>query len=520
MRVGSRQLPYNAIILHFILLFKFIKDPHLFHNAPFDRIIWMPFSSKTDELNKTVIEGGYCIGCGACTAISYSPFRIYFDEKGQYAATMSEPATSHPHIDPCRVCPFAEGNPNEDSIAKSLFAANCSFDEKIGYFRSIWGGCVADESLHIARTSGGFCTWLLRQLLKRKMVDGIVHVIPVQGKSLFQYAISRSLDELNRNAKSAYYPVEMSAVLREIREKEGRYALVATPSFTKALRLLASVEPVFAERIRYCIGVISGHLKSSHYADLLAWQCGIEPGKLIGIDFRLKKPGRSAKSYATEVYFMTPEGKRMSRVVPASTLFGTYWGLGFLKYYADEYSDDVIGETADVSIGDAWIPKYSKNWKGNNIIVVRNENIHNLVQEGISSNELNFEALAPHDAMQSQNAGYRHRREGLLCRIRRKDEAGQWHPPSRVTEKILAVDVKRIPMYMEREELSIMSHVILQKSMQERNLWRFFLGLHWPTWRYALRLRWKIKFQVIGQMYYSIFCYLLRRAFKFKMIRA
>ena len=75
----------------------------------------MSDQSSTNRLRETVIEGGYCIGCGACAAIEDSPFRMEMDALGRYQAVMYQDAT--PKIDPEGVCPFSADAANEDRIA-------------------------------------------------------------------------------------------------------------------------------------------------------------------------------------------------------------------------------------------------------------------------------------------------------------------------------------------------------------------------------------------------------------------
>src|SRR5206468_11182672 len=93
-------------------------------------------------------------------------------------------------------------------------------------------------------SSGGLTSWVAAELLRTGAVDGIAHVAPTDPAAggLFAYRISRSLDELSAGAKSRYYPVELSQVLREIRERPGRYAIVGIPCFIKAINLLRRVD--------------------------------------------------------------------------------------------------------------------------------------------------------------------------------------------------------------------------------------------------------------------------------------
>ena len=100
-----------------------------------------------------------------------------------------------------------------------------------------------------------------------------------------------------------------------------------------------------------------------------------------------------------------------------------------------DYCDDVIGESADISFGDAWLPQYLKDYKGNNIITVRNNNLKNIIEDAIENDELTFDELKPKDMFQSQAGGYRHRREGLQHRLFLNEKNDVWTPKKRFPAK-------------------------------------------------------------------------------------
>ena len=102
-------------------------------------------------------------------------------------------------------------------------------------------------------------------------------------------------------------------------------------------------------------GSLTAYLKSKAFAELCAWQCGIRPSELRAIDFRTKLANRPANDYAVTVTGGN-NGHAISSTKPTSELFGSNWGLGFFKYKACDFCDDVVAETADVSLGDAWLP--------------------------------------------------------------------------------------------------------------------------------------------------------------------
>lgn len=379
-------------------------------------------------LKKTVVDGGYCIGCGSCSVATAGVISIGLDEFGEYKARIpNQPPTTS--LDVRSVCPFSDIAADETTLGKKLFEKDATgLDERLGYFRALYAGHVSSGLYRKAGSSGGTGSWILATLLKRGLVDFVIHVKAAGGDAHFAFDISPTVDEVITGAKSRYFPVEMSEVLARVKQHPGRYVLVGIPCFVKAARLLACEDAVIAERIRYTIGLVCGHLKSSRFADFLAWQCDIPPGELREIDFRHKLEGRKAMDYGVRVASIT--GKEIIR--PLRELFGHQWGYGFFKYDACDYCDDVVAETADLTIGDAWLPAYEHDSKGTNIVIARTKEMAEIIQQGIDDGELAFEEIAPDAVAESQAGGFRHRRQGLTYRLWAKDRLHLWRPPKRV----------------------------------------------------------------------------------------
>jgi coenzyme F420-reducing hydrogenase beta subunit len=72
--------------------------------------------------------------------------------------------------------------------------------------------------------------------LRTGVIDGAAHVVatadPQHEGRFFRYQISRTEAAIRAGAKSRYYPVELSEVLRTIRAVPGRYAARSALSWT------------------------------------------------------------------------------------------------------------------------------------------------------------------------------------------------------------------------------------------------------------------------------------------------
>lgn len=363
-----------------------------------------------------VASAGLCIGCGGC-ALTDPAARMAIAPDGQFKPAGPPEWTKRESATLARTCPFSPHAANEDEIAAALFPAAGGGDGLTGRYLSAHVGHAAQGAFRANGSSGGMASWIAAELLRRGLVDGVAHVSPrpptAQDGRLFAYGISRDAAALNAGAKSRYYPVELSAVLREIEVVPGRYAVIGIPCFIKAVNLWRRENPLLADRIAFTIGLFCGHMKSAHMAGSFAWQSGIAPPALAAIDYRHKQPDRPANWYAARL--VGADGS--SRVADWWNLVDGDWGAGFFMNSACNFCDDVMAETADVALGDAWLEPYSSDGRGTNVVVVRSAAMEQLVAQGIANGALDLSPVDAGFVARTQAAGLRQRREGLAYRL-------------------------------------------------------------------------------------------------------
>lgn len=358
---------------------------------------------------------------------------------------------------------------NETMIARKLYAHNddINFDERIGYYISLYGGHVKEGDYRLNASSGGMGTWIFKELFENDLIDGVIHVkenLDESSPVMFHYDISKTVDELKAGSKTKYYPVEFSKVLKTVKEIPGRYAIIGIPSFIMAIRLLAEKDKIIKDRIKFTVGLICGHQKSSKYAEFLAWQVGIKPGNLKQINFRKKYDDEPANIYGIEVTGSI-EGKEVTISKPIKELIGHDWGQGYFKMLASDFTDDVMNETADITLGDAWLEQYTNDSRGNNVIIVRNPKINEIIIEGINSGKLKLEKIDIDSILKSQHAHYRHTHDELGYRLYKKDKSGLWYPQKRVKPSNDFTFLRRRIQDM-REEISLKSHTFYKKAVE------------------------------------------------------
>lgn len=147
-------------------------------------------------------------------------------------------------------------------------------------------------------------------------------------------------------------------------------------------------------------------------------------------------------------------------------LIGSNWGHGLFRYKACDFCDDVLAETADVTIGDAWLPKYVQDSLGTNILITRNSIIQSLIER--HQNELELEEISTKSVYKSQAGGFRNRREGLGYRLYLNDKNKIWRPEKRVAASF-RIRRKRRKIYDLRMEFLEKGNSGFEKALKEND---------------------------------------------------
>lgn len=429
---------------------------------------------STGDLD-AILTGGYDVGSGALSAVSASA-RTVLNDVGLYETRFVGTPTAEERDRMQSVSAMSSSKVGDESmIAAELFGAQpgIAYDPVVGHFHDLYVGFVAEGDYRRDGSSGGFGSWILSELLRTGDVDHVIHVAPTADGAdvLFDFTVSSSPDDVAAGSKSRYYPVQLDGVLRTMREQPGRYAVVGIPSVIFELRLLAAADAQIGERLAFTVGLVCGHQKSTKYAESFAWQCGIKPGDLRAFDFRVKVPEGRAWDYRMEMTGLI-DGDEVTIVKRQDELFGSDWGLGFFKAKFSDFTDDAFNETADVVVGDAWLPEYDGDPNGTNVVIVRDARIAEIVNAAIAEGRLSLEATVPEKVHRSQRGLVRHTRDEIGYRLARADAAGRWRPSKRY-EAVGSTTRLRRRIQRSRTEMAEQSHIHYARAV-ELGDWEYF----------------------------------------------
>lgn len=383
------------------------------------------------NVTEIVVKNDYCIGCGVCAGVCPSNnLCMDWSSKGELI-----PYTNSVCNDKCSICldicPFYDHETNQDDIANLLFSNinDIKYNEYTGYYLDCYVGFQKDEKKRLKSASGGLATSFLSSLLAKKVVDKIIAVGSFgDSDRMFDFKVLNSPEEVYSCAGSAYYPVEISRILKTIlKEKEEEtYAVIALPCVVYALRLAMEKIPKLKKKIKITASLTCGQLQNRFCTELLALESGIKVNELSKINFRRKLKENPASNFM-HVAIDKKENEGLPQ--PYQKLPFHLWNYHYFKQNACNFCDDVFGEVVDITFMDAWLPEYIEDYRGTSLAIVRTHKVQSLLE---SSQECTLNSISVQRLVESQIGVIQKKRVALKGRIFKKNSLKLFYPKKRV----------------------------------------------------------------------------------------
>ena len=300
------------------------------------------------ELNE--IEFDHCVGCGLCEVQFKNNATMKINSKGFIRPFFNN------SYDQKRIQSFCPINNAPNKYSDNIW----------GHYETVFLGASLNNQISEIGSSGGIITQVLLYLLESKAVDGIIHVGAKNDNPLENSTyISKSKDDIIRNAGSRYAPVSPLSRLDEFLDQDMKYAFVGKPCDIRALKNYELENPLVNDKIIYTISFFCAGTPSYIGTDKVLEKLKVSKKDVIKFRYR----GNGWPGYATAI---THNGESKSMTYNES------WGSILNKYVQPycRWCADGVGEFADISCGDAWYldmnnnPIFTEN-KGRNVIFAR-----------------------------------------------------------------------------------------------------------------------------------------------------
>jgi coenzyme F420-reducing hydrogenase beta subunit len=339
----------------------------------------------------------FCTGCGACASEPGSGLEMAWSKDGFLIPIATADTDTERTL---RVCPFnpapAPEVQDEDALAELFLPDADQYAPQAGKYLNCYIGY--SNAYRATSSSGGIATYVFDKLLKLGKVDYLFTVTGDE-KNGFEYHLTDGSGDITRISQTRYFPVTLAQLYETIEQIPGRVAVSGVACFIKSIRLKQHYHPELREKIPFLVGIVCGGLKSSMYTDFLAQSAGIKAG-YSQPNYRVKDPESSATDYSFQAW----DNNGRPKQVRMATL-GDMWGSGLFKSRACDFCTDVLTELADISLGDAWLPRYRRDGMGNSIIVTRSKLADEIIRTGIENKELTVQSADVEKMVRSQGGG-------------------------------------------------------------------------------------------------------------------
>ena len=339
-----------------------------------------------------VVDRDLCISCGVCAGMSPRTIRMKeYPQRGMYLPTAVLPRSTLPHESTqLDFCP-GRGYPLV-AMGLELFADTPSQSIELGRWRGLWAVHMTEASFLSNAASGGIMTGIAAHLLRTGRVSGCVVTGLQYGKqgprpSTF---IARTLDELLDAQGSKYCPVPALAFLPEMMHVDGRLAFIGTPCQIAAVRLLQRKQPIWRQKIAYCIGNFCGGFSDLRETDALIRRAGLNPAELH--QFRYRWGGQPGSMYMEDKH-----GRTCTLPYPDYARY-----TGFVKHKRCRLCVDATAELADFACGDAWIPRFLESGKSWSLILTRSAVAEEILQEMFTQGKVELSEVTIDEVKKSQ----------------------------------------------------------------------------------------------------------------------
>ena len=231
-------------------------------------------------------------------------------------------------------------------------------------------GHATDETIRRNGASGGVLTNVLIYLLEQKLIDAAVVVrqgVPAPELARAVFVTTRA--EVLAAAQSVYIPVATLDQLPAF-EPGKRYALTCLPDQAAALRSLQLAGDEKALQVRYLLGPYTGTAMYPAAIRSFLRSCGVPAADAItSLKWR-------AGEWPGYLEIKTAGG----RLIRSNKFYYNYL-IPFFITRNSLLNLDFANEFCDLSVGDAWSPRFEKAGGGHSVITTRTPAMENIIVE-------------------------------------------------------------------------------------------------------------------------------------------
>ncbi|MDD5469815.1 MAG: Coenzyme F420 hydrogenase/dehydrogenase, beta subunit C-terminal domain [Candidatus Peribacteraceae bacterium] len=379
-----------------------------------------------EKLRQEVIDAGLCTQCGSCVGLSKGilgfqetkgiplPIKIRGDRDIPEAAYSGCPA---------RRCHYP-------SLNEFVFGKQPA-SWLSGVVEQSFVGHATDESVRRRGASGGAISAILIHLLETGRIQGAVclqmgKTVPYKAEPV----IARTKEEVLQCAQSIYSLTPVNTILGELEKEGGPLAYVGLPDQVASIRKLQKIGHPSVANIKYVLGPYMGTQMYFEAIRSFLRSHGIRSEEEIAnLQYR-------AGEWPGNLQITLKNG----RVLRAEKFYYNYL-IPFFITKSSLQLVDFTNELTDISVGDAWSPKYEEQGGGHSVILARSKAARTLLSEMEEKNLLTLQEIELDEALSMHGHMLDFKKRGTFIRMRWMKQAPEYgYEPAHIPAPRIVVE--------------------------------------------------------------------------------
>lgn len=333
-----------------------------------------------------------CNGCGICAAICpQDAIAMQRDCQGLYTPRINRLKCSRCML--CaRCCPAV---PTCFIDKQSNQILDISDEHLLGPCLRAYAGYSTSEDIRYKAASGGIVTSLLLSALENGTIDSALTVElseddPFEARAV----VARNKQKILQSMSSKYLPVEFSTALKQIIRDNSvvRIGIVGLPCHIEGIRRASLAIPNLRKKIVFTIGLFCKQTKDLRFTDLVLTKMGLKREEVQKIKFR----GDGWPGYIR----VTLKNRDIVRYPYEA--FNPLWGTFSCSPVHCQLCSSPLAESADVSVGDAWLDEYRGDKMGVSLFLVRTKVGLEIADQAIRDRRIYVESVEPSRVVEAQ----------------------------------------------------------------------------------------------------------------------
>jgi len=357
-----------------------------------------------------IFQRELCTGCGACEAICSKKILNlnYSVKKGLYFVEILpggfEKCTG---CGMCRqVCPAVK-IVDPEFIHPPLNKKQEILEWLVGTYKKIYVGNAIHKDLRYQCSSGGLATTILLYQLRTRQINAALLAKPMaQDATRHEINLAASEDEIIKNRGTVYCQLNYSKAWKHITNPAGKMAIIGQPCHLKAIDLFSSIKRLDKLKL-FRIGLFCGGTSSHLALNFLCRRKNVSPENISHLRYR--SGGWPGRRMVAGVRRNNKSGSNNEKILfdrDSSLLHSYLYRCCFSGSFFPDVClacKDQTAEGADISLGDAWLPRFVSSDKfGTNIIICRTDRAKSLLDQMVRENLISLEEATPEDIIISQ----------------------------------------------------------------------------------------------------------------------